>query len=108
MEMTNNNHQFLRGDYQIPPTYPTFIVQSKSHDKLTILCKKGVERVFPLRFSHFKCLRQTAVTGKSDTLILLLAAQASLNLTPVGISIPNPSPYSYAATSIEADAILII
>ena len=40
---------------------PTLLKNPKNHDILTIVCRKGVKVIFPLRCSHFIFLDETAV-----------------------------------------------
>ena len=51
----------MLGDHQVPPTCPNIAEESKNHDTSTIVCRKSVKIIFPLRCSHFIFLDETAV-----------------------------------------------
>ena len=60
-KITNNHHQYLLSDHQVPPTYPNIAEESKKSRYNDYQLQKSVEIVFPLICSHPIFFDETAV-----------------------------------------------
>ena len=60
-KITNNYHQYLLEDHQVPPTCPNVAEESKKSWYIDYWLQKSVEIIFPLRCPHCIFLDETAV-----------------------------------------------